>query len=221
MEKVDEISAGRKVCRRNNLAQVEGSAARSAADRELVKIFTSVIGGNDDERVDISEHVGKYQIDDSIDVPGVGGFRVEMHASGQKRQGNKEKSVDQVGKEDTGHEIGQRNPLRQGSTVEHHGGEGQGAVGVELAVLQKLRVGFANLLDAQFLVSVGGIIPPLPNGHHSVGTKVLEEHGNFKATKVVQVTLDKIRIRVLSQMVVMQIIMFNIPSLREHPVEPI
>ena len=221
VEEIDKIGSGGKVGRGNDLTQVEGSTAGTAAHSKGVQIVTSVVGGNDDKGVNVGKHIGKEESSDCVEVPSVGRFRVEVDSGRQQWQRKDEKSVEKVGHEDTSHEATESDPRRKLRAVHGHVGKGHGSVKVVVLFLEGLGVGLADFLHTQLLVGVGCVVPPFPDAHDNIGGQVLDKHGGLDGSQKVQVAFDQIGIRALAQVVVMQIIMFHIPRLGKHPVEPV
>ena len=73
----------------------------------------------------------------------------------------------------------------------------------------------------EFLVSIGGIVEPLPGTGSNEYIEVLEEEGCLHIPEFGQVIFNKIRILEFGKVVMMTIVMFHIPSFWHHPIKPI
>ena len=65
---VDEVRPEGKVGTRNDLAQEEGSRARGAVAVEAVQVVARVVGHDDDERVDVGEHLGEDHRNEAVEI---------------------------------------------------------------------------------------------------------------------------------------------------------
>jgi len=221
VEEIDQVSSCCKVGRGNDLTQEERSGLGPASHVKSVQVISGMVGSDDDKGVDVGKHIGQEQVTNSVQIPDGRVGRAKVHAQGQKRKRQDKESVDEVGQEDTGHEVTQSDPGRKFRSTKGHRGESKRLVRVEGLLLQKLRVGLSDFLDTQLLEGVGCVVPPLPDAHDNVSSHVLDSHGSLDRAQKVHVTFHNVGVRVLAQVVMVQIVMLNIPCLGKHPVHPV
>ena len=77
-------------------------------------------------------------------------------------------------------------------------------------------------LNLEHLECVGRVVVPLPGARHERDGHILQrEHPCGEHADQVEVTLDQIRILVLAEKVVVQLVVLHVPGLHQHPVEPV
>mmetsp|Transcript_13701 Transcript_13701/g.36272 ORF Transcript_13701/g.36272 Transcript_13701/m.36272 type:complete len:263 (+) Transcript_13701:977-1765(+) len=163
-----------------------------------------MVGDDHDEAVDVRDDVGQGQVRQ----------RVEVERGAEEEQGGREEeeAQEEVRADDLLEEL----PAGEDALglPRHNLGDRDGRQGVEAGRQRDLVL--AHLGDLHLLVGVRGVVRPLPEEHgeegHGVPLGALPGRG---------VALEEVRVRVLTEAVVMQVVVLDAPGLREHPVEPV
>mmetsp|Transcript_10563 Transcript_10563/g.30087 ORF Transcript_10563/g.30087 Transcript_10563/m.30087 type:complete len:268 (-) Transcript_10563:231-1034(-) len=212
---VNEVAPGREVGGGDNSADVEGATERLAVRFPAVHVGASVVWHDDDEGVDVGEDVREQEVDRRV---GEGGEehrrcgRGSPGPAGQARQqegeGLEQKLVHRIGQQHVECQLCTGNEL--GGLPHNHTLEGHCAVEGGLGTL-RLEVG----------KSVGGVVEPLPGGHEEAHHHILEQQRHLHCPDVRQVVDYQVRVCILVEMVVVEVIVFQVPCLGQHPVRPV
>mmetsp|Transcript_36651 Transcript_36651/g.58872 ORF Transcript_36651/g.58872 Transcript_36651/m.58872 type:complete len:248 (+) Transcript_36651:835-1578(+) len=174
-----------------------------------------MVGGDDDERVDVSDHVSEDRGEEHS-----GGHLCAANGipDGRKRREGEER----VGCEALGH-LSQRAELPLKSAA-HYGDDGAGELaGLERVLLarQPLLLRLARAAAVHLLHGVGGVVEPLPDECEADHLAVPGQHGQVALAQGRHVALHQVGVRLFAELVVVQVVVLDVPRLGHHPVHPV
>ena len=170
-----------------------------------------MVGRDDDERVDVREHVRQQQVGH--------GHAIQRWAQQRERRGQQQEAeeyhrahyaLDEI--ERPGVPFG-----GEGGREEH---VGQRERLVRLLLVDDGAI-LAHLCNLELLVRVGRIVVPLPHSGEEGNGDVLERARQRDVTHHLEVALHKVRVARLAQTVVVQVVVLDVPRFGQHPIEPV
>mmetsp|Transcript_23169 Transcript_23169/g.65687 ORF Transcript_23169/g.65687 Transcript_23169/m.65687 type:complete len:298 (-) Transcript_23169:472-1365(-) len=153
VHEVVEVRARVEVRRGCDGPQVERRRLGLAADVEAVQVIACMVRDNDDEAVDVREHIRKQEVGDSV--------QVEHRIHEREREGQDEEAEQEVRSDDAPDELGDREDAL--ALAGQQVAEGQRRLRIE--VLGQGLPLLAHLGNLHLLVGVGCIVGPLPQEH--------------------------------------------------------
>mmetsp|Transcript_35628 Transcript_35628/g.93502 ORF Transcript_35628/g.93502 Transcript_35628/m.93502 type:complete len:344 (-) Transcript_35628:75-1106(-) len=216
MQKVVGISARAVIGRAEDLAEKELGRVRRAALVKAVEVRPRVICHNGHECVDICQYVGESEVRDGP----AEGVAAERAWQQQQRRREEEETREKHRGEDTREELVRwEKPTHVLPRLEHQLGDSQSGIWVE--PLGQRLLPLPPLGNLELLVRVGRVVDPLPDaGHHGHETQ-LECARHFRLAYEAKVPLYEVGVADLSELVMVQHVVLEVPSLRQHPIEPI
>mmetsp|Transcript_7829 Transcript_7829/g.32380 ORF Transcript_7829/g.32380 Transcript_7829/m.32380 type:complete len:656 (-) Transcript_7829:62-2029(-) len=207
VEEVVEVGARGEVGRRDDLAQVERARARLAVALEAVEVVAGVVGRDDEEGVHVGEDFGADEAREDRRVA----------AEPEEREREDDEALDEVRRERLHQEVV---PLEEGRVA--RADEPREVEGLRpVRVLELGEPLLAPLVDAQPLVRVGRVVPPLPRARDQKDRDVLDGLRRLEPAQVLHVKLDEVGVVDLAEVVVVELVVLDVPRLDEHPVEPV
>mmetsp|Transcript_52249 Transcript_52249/g.86671 ORF Transcript_52249/g.86671 Transcript_52249/m.86671 type:complete len:239 (+) Transcript_52249:552-1268(+) len=206
----DAISSA-KVDRRCDCSHVEGPRARRHRRPKFIHVIATVVGSDNDERVNVRQCVSEKKVDDRS--------RVERSVNEQQGKRQCEEAKKQVRSHYSGHEIDWPGPeLRALLRIKKSHWKGERSVRF---LLRENNASLTHLRQLELLVRIRRVIVPLPHSRQPSDCHILKRARQPEGTQQLEIAFNKVRIPTFAQPVVMQIVVLDVPRLRKHPVEPI
>mmetsp|Transcript_36016 Transcript_36016/g.94669 ORF Transcript_36016/g.94669 Transcript_36016/m.94669 type:complete len:317 (+) Transcript_36016:650-1600(+) len=208
------ITTSFKVDRRDDLSQIKSSGIWNTTRFEPVHIISSMIGCNNNKPVNIGKDICQNQVADSI--------HERRRSKKQARKWHQQEMDQKIGSHNILHEVSEGIPyriLRTQNAIIEKSFQSEGIMWSHLSGHRLSQ--FSHFGNFQLLISVRCIIEPLPGPHEHPDNGVLAEKRHLKITSEGQIAFNQIWISVLTKPIVMKIVVFDIPCLRKHPVEPL
>mmetsp|Transcript_102036 Transcript_102036/g.329129 ORF Transcript_102036/g.329129 Transcript_102036/m.329129 type:complete len:491 (-) Transcript_102036:152-1624(-) len=231
VENVHEVIAGLEVHRGIAAAQEPLCAVGLARCRVTVQVLTRVVASDDHEGVGVGQQVrgdGENQSLQSRTLP-LKSKRPQARDSESRRHGcrqhdehhhrdDDQQPLDEEHRpEESTLEIAFQH-MQERKVGEVEDGERLG-LGPALRPVAHRESVLARVLE--LLEGVGRVVRRLPCEHPEQHRRILHERGQRHRVKHRKVTLHEVRVRVFGEVVMVHLIVFNIPSSWEHPIQPI
>lgn len=214
---IEHVIAVGIVGRTNNLAHVKTGGLWLDGIVKSIEVFAGVIRDNGNERVNIRQELCSNQIDNGVAKEGGTDSWNRQQWQRQQQQPGRKERPQHLGKELFGTadlaECIARLSRRQ------HGQNGGTEIRIKVSgQCTSFLFPFGNL---QLFERVGGVVEPLPNGQDGHDVDILERGGSGRVPNEPQISLDQVRVRDFVEAVVVEAVVFDIPSFWGHPVEPV
>mmetsp|Transcript_18521 Transcript_18521/g.29262 ORF Transcript_18521/g.29262 Transcript_18521/m.29262 type:complete len:469 (-) Transcript_18521:160-1566(-) len=217
---VQRVVAPAEVDAARHLPHVERPALRPHRPLESVHVRAGMVGDTGGEGVRVRQQLRQQQVDDGVaEQPGPPAAGRQQ----QQRRGQQQEPRDQEGREHAGGHLAQGHQLAGGPIAGPPGEEqrvqGDGRRGVQA---RRQRPALAPVpLQLKLLVSVGGVVDPLPNRRQQGYDCVFQGHWQLGGPQRLHVPLHQIWILLLPKAVVVQPVVLDVPGLGQYPVPPV
>mmetsp|Transcript_504 Transcript_504/g.1447 ORF Transcript_504/g.1447 Transcript_504/m.1447 type:complete len:553 (+) Transcript_504:127-1785(+) len=204
---------GAEVDRGDDLPHEEGGRLGRHRILEGVEVVSAVVGGDDDEGVEVGHHVGEQEVDD--------GAAEEERVDEQQWRRQEQEADEHEGAGDLAHVVDEvvAECWRLGGHAGQELADGEGVVLVDRG--GDLLAVAAHLVHAELLVRVWRVVEPLPHRRHRGDGDVLELCGEREVAHRDEVALDEVGVAWLPGAEVVEVVVLDVPRLGQHPVEPV
>eukprot|EP00408_Alexandrium_pacificum_P017003 CAMPEP_0171194030 /NCGR_PEP_ID=MMETSP0790-20130122/20682_1 /TAXON_ID=2925 /ORGANISM="Alexandrium catenella, Strain OF101" /LENGTH=327 /DNA_ID=CAMNT_0011659221 /DNA_START=262 /DNA_END=1242 /DNA_ORIENTATION=+ len=215
VEEVDDVIPGMVGRAAENRAEVEFRGLRLAGPVEPPQVTACMVCDDRAERVYVRDDLRTQQV--CKGVPTEGQTQQPAASPQEPRQEWQHQEVHGDGRaHDTEDEVRGKGPVPRTAAHDPREEASQGQGG-----LQGRLGGCMLLLGVQQLQGVGGVVVPLPDGHEDHSEEVLHREGQVEGLYGRRVPLDKVRVGILIQGVVVDLVVLEDPRRGEDPVQPV
>mmetsp|Transcript_26214 Transcript_26214/g.46502 ORF Transcript_26214/g.46502 Transcript_26214/m.46502 type:complete len:223 (+) Transcript_26214:381-1049(+) len=207
VHKIDLVISEIEVGSGKNRSEVVFSTVGCSWCCKSIQILAGVVRHDCDEGMDVGNHISNRHIEDCM-------YKCRGTKKGERKR----------------HQYKPRQKIRSNNLHEKFFSVDEIGAGIDESF--EHYVGFCRIfgnflalsshfIHFQFFERVWSIVNPFPNSDDCADICILEDFRPIVFSNILHISLDQIRIRLFTKVVVMQLVVLQIPSLRKHPVKPI